>query len=232
MGSDENIYTILFIVLAAVIFFRLRGVLGERTGFEKPPEPSNPRAENESEQDNVVPMPGVKKPQRQIIKDEVDLRPFAKEGTPLFSALEDFIARQPEFHPAEFLENAKQAYEMIVLAFAKGDKKLLADLLAPEVLEGFIEAIDERAERDEILHTDFIGFDSAKFVAFEIEDNEANATIRFESNLISMTKNATGAVVDGDASDVVSIIDYWTFSKDLQSGNPVWYLVSTEYEQA
>ena len=231
MGNGQDLITVIFLVLAVVIFFRLRSVLGERTGHEKPPYRPEESALDKDE-DNVVPMPGRKAPPRPAPQtEELDLTPFAKPDTPLFSALEDLVQKEPNFSPALFLDNAKQAYEMIVLAFAKGDKKLLSELLAKDVYEGFAAAIDQRAENDEVLHTDFIGFDSAKFIDVDYDGKEAMVTVRFESNLISLTKDSSGKIIEGDPSEVVNVIDYWTFGREIGSSDPVWYLVSTEYEK-
>mgnify|MGYP007128642382 CR=1 FL=1 len=37
MNGFVDIYTLIFLVLAVVIFFKLRSVLGQRTGTERPP---------------------------------------------------------------------------------------------------------------------------------------------------------------------------------------------------
>lgn len=230
MGNGLDIYTIIFLVLAVVIFFRLRSVLGERTGHEKPPYERREHEKPAEEADNVVPMPGMKRaPQPQQIEDEIELRTFAREGTHLYTSLEKLLEREPSFNPASFLDNAKQAYEMIVMAYANGDKKALADLLEREVYEGFAAAIDQRDEADETLYTDFIGFDSAKFEAVDFEGATALVTVRFESNIITHTKDAEGRIVDGDPSEVVSVIDHWTFSRQIGAESPMWYLASTEY---
>ena len=232
MGNGLDIYTIIFLVLAVVIFFRLRSVLGERTGHEKPPLDRRREEQTENGEDNVVPLPGHARPVPQPMPAETDLRLFAREGTHLFTSLEKLMEKELSFEPGQFIGNAKSAYEMIVAAYARGDKKTLSELLAKDVYEGFAAAIDERAERDETLVTDFIGFDTAKFHAIDFEGKSVLVTIRFESNIITYTKNGEGRIVEGDPEDVVNVIDMWTFSRELGAADPVWYLVSTEYEKA
>lgn len=230
MGNGLDIYTIIFLVLAVVIFFRLRSVLGERTGHEKPPEPRVQERFGGGE-DNVVPLPGRDAPQMASRQEDTDLRHFAREGTALYDNLEELMRREPQFEPAQFLANAKQAYEMIVQAFARGERKTLSELLAKDVYEGFISAIEEREEAGQELTTDFIGFDDARFVDVAIEGEEAYVTVRFESNIISHTKDSEGRIITGDPSEVQNVIDVWTFSRRIGAETPVWYLSSTEYEK-
>ena len=55
----------------------------------------------------------------------------------------------------------------------------------------------------------------------------AEVTVRFVSELISATRDAAGAVIDGAAGVVREVTDVWTFARDTRSGDPNWKLVAT-----
>ena len=112
-------------------------------------------------------------------------------------ALDGIVRAEPGFNPAEFLEGAKSAYEMIVTAFAQGDRRTLKDLLAKEVYEGFERAITERERRGETVETTFVSIDKAEMAGAELQGKTAQIVVRFLSKLITATRDASGTVVDG-----------------------------------
>lgn len=122
------------------------------------------------------------------------------------------------------------AYEMIVMAFADGDRKTLKGLLSREVYEGFEAAIAERENKGEVVKSTFVGIDKADIVHAEIKDSEENITVRIISQLISATYDKQGKLVDGDAESVAEVNDLWTFSRDIRSRDPNWKLIATESE--
>jgi len=140
-----DIYTIIFLALAVFIFLRLRNVLGQRTGNERPPFDRTARNVVQGAQDNnVVPMPGAVIDQAPLAPT-ADVAPpldrwkgLAEPGTPLAQGLDAIAPQDPSFDPRHFLSGARSAYEMIVLAFANGDRRALKDLLSPEVYESYL----------------------------------------------------------------------------------------------
>src|ERR1043166_3083799 len=136
---DVDIYTIIFLALAVFIFLRLRNVLGQRTGAERPPYDRAARDVVQGAQDNnVVPMPGkVIDPGPVGPSAEADQpadrwKGLAEPGTPLAQGLDAVAAQDSSFDPQHFISGARSAYEMIVLAFANGDRRALRDLLSSE----------------------------------------------------------------------------------------------------
>lgn len=134
-----DIYTIIFLALAVFIFIRLRNVLGQRTGEERPPFDRAARDALPPE-GNVVPMPGGPIDQA-APAPAADVSPaerwkgIAEPGTPLAAGLDAIVDQDSSFDPRHFITGAKGAYEMIVLAFANGDRRSLKDLLSSEVFE-------------------------------------------------------------------------------------------------
>jgi predicted lipid-binding transport protein (Tim44 family) len=129
------------------------------------------------------------------------------------------------------VNGAKMAYEMIVMAFADGDRKTLKGLLSKEVLEGFEAAIKERESRGEVVKSTFVGIDKASITQAVIKQSEAQITVRIVSQLISATFDRDGKLIDGDQENVAEVTDIWTFARDVRSRDPNWKLIATESEQ-
>lgn len=234
MGSFDLI-TFFFFVAAVIVFLQLRNVLGRRTGHERPPfDPYASRREAtekaEADGGNVVTLPrkdGQPAPSAAAL-DAADKH--AQRGTPLNDGLRAVIAGDPSFEPKQFVEGAKLAYEMIVTAFAQGDRKTLKGLLSREVYDGFVTAINERESKGEVIKSSFVGIDKAEIVNAEMRGNDANVTVRIVSQLISATYDKDGKLIDGSADDVGEVSDVWTFSRDIRSRDPNWKLIATESE--
>ncbi|MGE7370509.1 Tim44/TimA family putative adaptor protein [Neorhizobium sp. NPDC001467] len=232
MGANDFI-TLFFLVAAVLIFLQLRSVLGRRTGHEKPPvdpfsarEAAKPVA---AEDDRVVTLP--KRDQMDEDQRWADVDAVAKPGTDLNAALRDLIQTDQAFKPKEFIKGAGMAYEMIVMAFADGDRKTLKGLLSKEVYEGFDAAISDREARGETVKSSFVGIDKAEIVGVALKNSEAQITVRIVSHLISATYDKAGTVIDGEADTVAEVTDIWTFARDVRSRDPNWKLIATESEQ-
>jgi predicted lipid-binding transport protein (Tim44 family) len=227
--------TIFFLVAAVVIFFQLRNVLGRRTGNERPPlDPytaSRRATKGDTDaQDNVVALPRKRSPGEAAGDAYADIDAFAKPDTDLNKGLRAIKDNDESFEPKSFVDGAKMAYEMIVMAYADGDKKTLKNLLSREVFDGFVTAISEREARSEKIQSSFVGIDKADIVSAEMKGTEAHITLRIVSELISATRDKAGAVIDGDPETVAEVKDVWTFARDTRSRDPNWKLVATEEE--
>jgi predicted lipid-binding transport protein (Tim44 family) len=238
MSDVFDIYTLLFLVLAVVIFIRLRSVLGRRTGNERPPYDPYTRPDAKqagAPEGSVVALPGrtgrgpvgeVAGPSQEDIEER--LGRHATKDSPLGKSLTALIKADPSFDPGEFLDGAKTAYEMIVAAFADGNEATLKQLLGPEVLDGFERAIAEREQRGETLQSTLVAIDKADIIEAEVKNKQAYVTVKFVSELISVTRDSDGEVIEGDAKKVREVTDIWTFARETASRNPNWKLVATE----
>jgi predicted lipid-binding transport protein (Tim44 family) len=229
MNSNDFV-TLFFLVAAVVIFWQLRSVLGRRTGNEKPPADLFGAAANPetpaSDDDRVVTLSRTEGEDRFAAIDA-----YSAAGTPLNQQLRDVVQVDPGFTPKEFLNGARIAYEMIVMAFATGDRGTLKGLLSAEVYEGFDGAITERERSGCVMKSTFVGIDKAEITAASVKDNEEQITVRLISHLITATYDKMGALVDGDAEAVTEVNDIWTFARDTRSRDPNWKLIATESEQ-
>jgi predicted lipid-binding transport protein (Tim44 family) len=227
-------FTIVFLALAVFIFLRLRNVLGQRTGSERPPYDRAARNVVQGAPDsNVVPMPGTVIDQTPMTPT-ADVTPptdrwkgIAEPGTALAQGLDTIAAQDSSFDPRHFLSGARSAYEMIVLAFANGDRRSLKDLLSAEVYESFDAAIKDRERQERKTETRFVSVDKAEVVGAEARDRAAHLTVRFVSQMISVTRDKAGAIVDGNPDKVADITDVWTFARDPTSRDPNCKLVGT-----
>lgn len=244
MDGKIDIFTILFLVIAVVIILKLRSVLGRRTGDEdarveryKAQERARAAAAAQA-QDKVVTLPRRDRPEAAgeaaastataTADAEERIRAFAGENSTLADSLLALRRADPTFDPDGFLRGARQAYEMIVTAFAEGNRKMLRDLLSKEVMEGFNQAITDRERRGEVIDQSFVGISKADIVEAELKNGQAVVTVKFESQLISATRDRGGEVITGDPQKITDVTDFWSFAREVSSRNPNWRLVATQ----
>jgi len=235
-----DIYTIIFLALAVFIFLRLRSVLGQRTGRARPPyDPYSARdAVRSPATDKVVTLPP--RPAEPVSARPVEVTPqpasdrwkdFAEAGSAAAAGFDAISAADPSFDAKHFIAGARAAYEMVVTAFAEGDRRQLRNLLSREVYDGFDAAISERESRGETAETRFVSIDASTVTAAELRARTAQVTIRFVSKLVSATRDRSGNVIDGSAEKVTDVTDVWTFARDVSSRDPNWKVVATEAGQ-
>ena len=207
------------LVLAAIAVFlimRLRGVLGTREGFEKP------QVQQRSQR---------RGPDLEVIEGgpDLDIADHAEEGSDTAKALAEMKRVDNGFHVGEFLGGAKGAYEMILMAFEKGDLSEVEDFLSDEIVETFQSVIDSRNEQGLAVEASFVGVREIglKEAEFDRDTNEGEVTVRFVGELTSVVKNATGNIVEGDPNEIKRQRDVWTFARTMGADDPNWQLVAT-----
>jgi predicted lipid-binding transport protein (Tim44 family) len=231
-----DLWTIIFLTLAVVIFMKLRSVLGQRTGRERPPyDPYSARDAVRGSADNVVTLPsrGGEAPPKPAEPAEPSERwkGIAEPGSAIAAGLDAVVRDDPSFDPKHFVVGARAAYEMIVTAFAEGDRRSLKNLLSRDVYEGFEAAIRERESKNQTTETRFVSIDKSDITGAELRGRTAQVTVRFVSQLVSVTRDRGGAVVEGNPDKVTDVTDVWTFARDVTSRDPNWKLVATEAGQ-
>lgn len=236
MQDVFDIYTIIFLALAVFIFLRLRSVLGQRTGRERPPyDPYSARKPAQPATEKVIPLPNRN---AEAAAQPAEAAPagerwkgVAAPDSPVAAGLDAIVAADPSFDAKAFIAGARGAYEMIVNAYAEGDRRTLKSLLSREVYEGFEGAISEREKRGETVESHFVSIDEAEITGAELQKRTAQVTLRFVSKLITATRDKEGKVIDGNAEKVSDVTDIWTFARDVSSRDPNWKLVATEAGQ-
>ncbi|MBX9805380.1 MAG: Tim44/TimA family putative adaptor protein [Alphaproteobacteria bacterium] len=216
-----------FAALTGYMIFRLWTVLGKRDGFEAPPTSQ----QDTKASDNVIPLP-VRPSMRSVksvsMSEEadtpIDLKPSIQEG------LKKIQAVDPAFQLDHFLNGAVTAFEMIVEAFAKGDKSSLKPLLSPGVFKSFVSALQDREEAGQTVETKIVDLKDPEVVDIEIKGKQEQITLKFVSEQIVVTKDAEGKIQDNPAHLTLTMNDIWTFSRPIGSENPNWVLIATRIE--
>lgn len=244
MAEFLDFPTLIIIGVAIFVFFRLRSVLGTRTGNERPPsdrfsesgqENRARGAENKSD-DVVVPLrptanqnedDGQEEFDRAMRKFEAELDRYVGKDEKLRATLLQIAEHDHSFTPKSFQSGAAAAYEMILTAFNAGDTGTLTPLLEKDVLDGFQAAIKGREADGYSIDFTFVGLPKIEYVDASLEKRVASVTMRFEAEVVSATRNKDGELVEGDAERVYSITDEWTFSRSTKSRDPNWKLVAT-----
>ncbi len=224
--------TLIFLVAAVIIFFRLRSVLGQRTGHERSPlnkkwpvvVRSVKKAEERKEESKApIALPPAGK---NLLSDNNNEE--AAQDSALTLALKTISAAEPAFDPVHFLTGAKLAYEIVVSAFARGDRESLRPLLSVEMFNSFDHEIAAREKKGETVDFHFIGITKAQLAEAGLKDDLAQVGVLFVSKLVQATRDAKGEVIEGDATAVTEVSDIWTFERPISSRDPNWKLVATE----
>ncbi|MEM7489644.1 MAG: Tim44/TimA family putative adaptor protein [Pseudomonadota bacterium] len=210
------------LVLAGIALFlviRLKSVLGTRTGFEKPPAPLPGGSRDDVVRDFEVIEGG---PDRDIT-DHVD------DGTPAAKALAAMKMAEPGFNVTEFVAGARQAYEMILMAFENGDLSEVQGFLSEDVYEAFLEVISDREDKGLKIDANFIGVRETGIeeAEFDRSTEEGEVTLRFVGELTSVVRNTDGEIVEGNPNEIKKQRDVWTFARVMGTGDPNWKLVAT-----
>lgn len=232
MNAVFDIYTIIFLALAVFIFARLRSVLGTRTGRERPPfdpysakEPKPATLPEKSAIPNSAEETPVMRDADREVPQAERWAGIAAPGSAVAAGLDAIAAADRNFDARHFLDGAKGAYEMIVIAFAEGDRKTLRAMLGKELFEEFAAAINEREAKGYKMESRFVSLDKAEIKNAELVGNEARITIDFVSQLVSTTRDKDGNVVEGSAEALTEVEDLWMFARDVKSSDPNWRLV-------
>ncbi len=129
---------------------------------------------------------------------------------------------------ANFLKGAKIAYENIITDFASGNIKKIKPILSEKVYQSFNDALKDRNTQGQISETTFIGINSATIKEHKKNGNFLEVTVDFVSEIISCMKDKNKKILSGDPEKVKKVFDTWVFSKDINSNNPNWKLISTQ----
>jgi predicted lipid-binding transport protein (Tim44 family) len=130
----------------------------------------------------------------------------ASESAPSPNGLLDIQLADRSFDAPKFLTGARQAYTHIVNAFVQGNREELRPLLSPDVFAAFDAGIAARTEPAAAL----LKLHDVRITGSALHGRQAEITVAFNAEF------ATGTVVD-----------VWTFERNLDSTDPNWVLVAT-----
>jgi|SRR5437016_3783537 len=221
MADSQLLGILLLAMVAGIILFRLYTVLGRRTGNEREPQDRLRRIEAGAPQaaasDSALALPDrtAATSQQQDEQDSVA------------RVLTDVKLADRGFETSHFLEGAREAYRLIVTAFAAHDRDALRPLLNDEVYAAFDAGMRGHEERKETVNYTLIGFSDVRIVHAELKGRIAEVSVRFAAQFVSSTTDSNGAIVEGDTKAVRDVIEVWTFDRDTRSSDPNWILVAT-----
>ncbi len=224
MQGAEFLNVIILGLLAGVIAFKLYTVLGRRTGNERTredqlrmPDGAETNPKPATSKDNVVTLP----------ERPASAGAGSASSSPLTRALMDIKLADRTFDTERFLQGARSAYEMIVTAFARGERDVLRPLLSDDVFDTFEKAIKNRESKRERVDFTFLKLKSARLTGAELKGRMADITVTFESEVMLAGYDPSGTLIEGDAKTPHSVIDIWTFARDTTASDPNWILVAT-----
>jgi predicted lipid-binding transport protein (Tim44 family) len=222
MQNFQVFSILLFGLLAGFMAFKVYSVLGRRTGRERSPEEqlrlpdgarSNPKVP--PPKDNVVTLP------------ERGGSAAGSAGGPVARALLDIKLLDRSFDTEHFLSGARAAYEMIVTAFARGERDTLRPLLSADVFSTFDQEIKSREAKKERVEFTFLALKSARITGAELKDRTAEITVMFESEVMLAGYDPAGTLIEGDAKTPHKVTEVWTFARETNATDPNWSLVAT-----
>jgi predicted lipid-binding transport protein (Tim44 family) len=221
MADSQLLGILLLAMVAGVIMFRLYTVLGRRTGNERKPQDRLRRIEagapKASSSESVLALPD----RSAAVSEQPD------QQDAVVGALAEIKRADRGFDASRFLEGAREAYRLIVTAFAARDREALRPLLSDEVYAAFDAEIHAHEKRNETVNYALIGFSETRLVHAEMKGRIAEITVRFSAQFVSSTTDTSGVVVEGDTKAVQDVVDIWTFGRDTRSSDPNWTLVAT-----
>jgi predicted lipid-binding transport protein (Tim44 family) len=244
-GEEINLFTLVTLIIAVVAILKLRSVLGRRTGDEESRVERLRRdaslhksAQAAQASEKVVALPRREREEApaevavSVAEAEERIKSIAGGDSTITRGLLDILKLDPTFDPENFLRGARQAYEMIVTAYAEGNRRILKELLSPAVFDSFSREIQDREARGEQIDQSFVGISKADILEAEVVKGEASITVRFLSQLITATLDKGGKHIEGDSSRVQDVTDIWTFVRDISTPaarrNLNWQLYATQ----
>ena len=225
MQNLQVLEVVILALVTGVIAFRIYTVLGRRTGHERShedqlrlPDGARPNAKAPPVKDNVVTLP-----ERPVQAPGAG----AATGNPALRGLLDVKLHDRTFEAERFLSGARAAYEMVVTAFAHGERDTLRPLLSDDVYETFDQEIKAREAKKERVEFTFLSLKSARITGAEMKGQTAEVTVNFESEIMLAGYDPSGALIEGDAKTPHEVSEVWTFARDTRSSDPNWTLIST-----
>ena len=211
-------------ILAAVaifLFWRLRAVLGSRDGFEKTLNDIK-----DTRDVNNAPLVVDEKIENRQDEDIFDYVEESSKSADAFKKMKEF---DNDFSVNKFVSGAKMAYEIILMAFEKGDLEKLKNLLEKKVLQSFKSVIDKRRKDGFVVDAKFIGMRDIRIInaTFSQKTKIADVTLTFKSEITTVVKNSKGKIVEGNPDEIKKQKDTWVFTKNLSKKTQIRLLKTT-----
>ena len=197
---------LIFGVIAIFLIFRLKNILGTKTGLEN----NNLSEKNKSKQySNVVSLKSNK-----IKSDNIEIDKILKVD--------------PNFNNIDFLNGSKTFFEMVLKSFVSGNLDTIKDFIKPSVLKSFKSAIDDRNKENETLIIDLKSVEKNEIVSSVITKTAIKIYVMFETLQVTALMDKNEKIIDGDTEKEILVKDEWVFEKKIKDENPNWTLIETK----
>jgi predicted lipid-binding transport protein (Tim44 family) len=223
---------LIFALIAAFLIYRLNAVLGTRHGEERQRRnPFDPAQEKKAAADEatVVTLEGEAVRENVVSLADADRHIDAalNHDGRIETGLRDIAATDGYFEINSFMQGARSAFEMIVLAYSRGDLDTLRPLLSPKLFADFAAGVKNREALGHSNELTLHRIKSARIVEAHLGGAMAYITVDFDVEETSVTRDASGNVIDGNPDKVFSVEDIWTFTRDTRAADPNWTLIET-----
>ncbi|AFX99705.1 tim44-like domain protein [Candidatus Endolissoclinum faulkneri L2] len=218
MGSNFPLFEIIiYAMIAGFLILKLRSVLGRRTGNEKKrPDHFISTSTQETDSGNTISLSD------RVIKEYPDINEIASSKV----SLDCIKQADNKFDEKKFLTGARVAFEVIVQAYEAGDVDTLKSLVSVPLYSSFMQAIEEREEAQEIQKTSIVTFRSIDITGAELIGYEAIITLKFVTEHAIANINDSNKELASDQDSIDTLIDIWTFKRDVRSNDPNWELIA------
>jgi len=212
-------------LVAGFILLRLRSVLGQKTGHDNPQFFKRDADDKDAVKEPIIQLTG--KALKAKSADETDTYLYTLDNPVVAGVIADIKKIDAQFTATGFLAGARMAYEMVFDAFAKGDKKTLEMLLDAPLYDTFSREIDARDTSDTKTEITLVSVKARDIAEARLSGTKARISVKFDSEQVSVVKDAQGAIVEGNVSDLHLMDDEWIFERDISSKNPNWKIIET-----
>lgn len=197
---------LIFGVIAIFLIFRLKNILGTKTGFE---ETSINKKDQDKKFTNVV---------------SLETKKNVSENTEIDKILEV----DPKFNVSDFLSGSKTFFEMVLNSFVNGNLDNVRDFIKPSVFKSFKIAIEERNKENELLVIDLKSIQENKIIKSTITKSSIKINVRYKSLQIRALMDKNKHIIDGDDKKEILVKDEWVYERKINDKNPNWTLIETK----
>ena len=196
---------IIFAIIAIFLVYRLKNILGQNS--------------EGNEQNNKVDI--GKKDFTNVVKLGQTEINKTKTNKASISTID------PTFNEKDFLNGAKNFFEMVIESFVKGNLNDIVNYIDDKLIKNFQTVIDERLQEEETLKIKIMKINSIKIKNVSRLKDFLRLSVLFETEQIKVLKDKNGKVIDGNPKKSILVKDLWTFEKEINSINMNWKLVET-----
>lgn len=222
---------LIFALIAGFLVYRLNATLGTRHGDER--QRPNPFAGPDLQKvpvDSPVTldaMPMKRPAPAPLLGIDQVVDGVANKDGRIETGLAEIASADATFDVNGFMSGARYAFEMIVVAYNKGDRATIKPLVSPKLFADFSAGIKAREDAGHVSEITIHRIAAARITEAHLGGTMAYITVDYDVEETVTTRDRTGAIVAGDPDSISSIRDVWTFTRDTRSSDPNWILIET-----